>query len=62
MLKIIEIYRRIFLVYFSNIILASMWKMVCKEVYIKTKETLSIIQAMVKIETKAVAPVMELEE
>lgn len=39
-----------------------MWKMVCKEVYIKTKETLSIIQAMVKIETKAVAPVMELEE
>lgn len=49
-----------FFVYFSNIILASMWKMVCKVVHVEARETLSIIQAMVKIETKA--PAIEIEE
>lgn len=39
-----------------------MGKMVCKEVHVEARETLSIIQEMMKIETKAVAPAIEIEE
>lgn len=33
-----------------------MGKTVCKEVHVEARETLSIVQAMMKIKTKAVAP------